>query len=153
MQAKLGQESLMLMVRWGIWHWPPDTWFEIQTLEVWGRARYLFVTEDPHNTELYEWMGKKHFCFFQTADTGTRAPSSSVKGSGAINHYPKAPALLYACNQCTPIYQFNFEWTGKILISWIPGRGLNHPLHCRECRTAVANSQLTGNLKSKQVNP
>ena len=36
-------------------------------------------------------MGKKHFCFFQTAKTGNRTPNSGVKGSGA-NHYPRAPA-------------------------------------------------------------
>ena len=36
-------------------------------------------------------MGKKHFCFFQTAETGNRTPSSGVKSSGA-NHYPRAPA-------------------------------------------------------------
>ena len=30
-------------------------------------------------------------CFFQTAETGNRTPSSGVKGSGA-NHYPRAPA-------------------------------------------------------------
>ena len=36
-------------------------------------------------------MGKKHFCFFQTAETGNRTPNSDVKGSGA-NHYPRAPA-------------------------------------------------------------
>ena len=36
-------------------------------------------------------MGKKHFCFFQTAETGNRAPNSGVKGSGA-NHCPRAPA-------------------------------------------------------------
>ena len=36
-------------------------------------------------------MGKKHFCFFQTAETGNRTPDSGVKGSGA-NHYPRAPA-------------------------------------------------------------
>ena len=47
--------------------------------------------EAPHNTEFYTWMGKKHFCFFQTAETGNRTPNSSVKGSGA-NHYPRAPA-------------------------------------------------------------
>ena len=45
--------------------------------------------EAPHNTEFYEWMGKKHFCFFQTAETGKRTPSYGVKGSGA-NHYPGA---------------------------------------------------------------
>ena len=35
-------------------------------------------------------MGKKHFCFFRTAETGNRTPNP-VKGSGA-NHYPRAPA-------------------------------------------------------------
>ena len=38
-QAKLGQENILRMVRW---HCPPDTGFEIQTLEVWGRARYTY---------------------------------------------------------------------------------------------------------------
>ena len=37
-------------------------------------------------------MGKKHFCLFQTAETGNRTLNSGVKGSGA-NHYPRAPAL------------------------------------------------------------
>ena len=73
------------------WHCPPDTGFEIRALAVWGRALYLSVTEAPHNTDFYTWMGKKHFCFFQTAETGIRTPNSSVKGSGA-NHYPRAPA-------------------------------------------------------------
>ena len=80
------------MVRWLRWHCPPDTGFEIRTLAVWGRARYLSVTEAPHNTNFHTWMGKKQFCFFQTAETGNRAPDSGVKGSGA-NHYPRAPAL------------------------------------------------------------
>ena len=55
------------------------------------RARYLSVTEAPHNTNFHTWMGKKQFCFFQTAETGNRTPDSGVKGSGA-NHYPRAPA-------------------------------------------------------------
>ena len=38
-------------------------------------------------------MGKKQFCFFQTAETGNRTPDFGVKCSGA-NHYPRAPALL-----------------------------------------------------------
>ena len=46
-QAKLGQDSVLRMVRW---HCPPDTGFEIQTLAVWGQARHLSVTEAPHNT-------------------------------------------------------------------------------------------------------
>ena len=84
------------MVRWLRWHCPPDTWFEIRALAVWGRARYLSVTETPHNTNFHTWMGKKQFCFFQTAETGNRTPDSGVKGSGA-NHYPRAPALI-RCN-------------------------------------------------------
>ena len=48
-------------------------------------------TEAPHNTTSHTWMGKKQFCFFQTAETGNRTPDSGVKGSGA-NHYPRAPA-------------------------------------------------------------
>ena len=80
------------MVRWLRWHCPPDTGFEIRALAVWGRARYFSVTAAPHNTDFHTWMGKKHFCFFQTAVTGNRTPNSGVKGSGA-NHYPRAPAL------------------------------------------------------------
>ena len=79
------------MVRWLRWHCPPDTGFEIRALAVWGRARYLSVTEAPHNTNFHTWMGKKQFCFCQTAETGNRTPDSGVKGSGA-NHYPRAPA-------------------------------------------------------------
>ena len=79
------------MVRWLRWHCPPDTGFEIRALAVWGRARYLSVTEAPRNTDFHTWMGKKHFCFFQTAESGNRTPNSGVKGSGA-NHYPRAPA-------------------------------------------------------------
>ena len=81
------------MVRWLRWHCPPDTGFEIRALAVWGRARYLSVTEAPHNTDFHTWMGKKHFCFFQTAETGNRTSNSGVKCSGA-NHYPRAPTHL-----------------------------------------------------------
>ena len=78
------------MVRWLRWHCPPDIGFEIRALAVWGRARYLSVTEAPRNTDFHTWMGKKHFCFFQTAESGNRTPNSGVKGSGA-NHYPSPP--------------------------------------------------------------
>ena len=64
----------------------PDTKLKIQTLEV-------SVTEAPHNTEFYEWMGKKHFCFFQNAEARKRTLSSSVKDSG-VNHLGPPPANL-----------------------------------------------------------
>ena len=34
---------------------PPDTGFEIRALAVRGRARYLSVTEAPHNTNFHTW--------------------------------------------------------------------------------------------------
>ena len=73
------------MVRCLRWHCPPDVGFEIRALAVWGRARYLSVTEAPHNTSFHTWMGKKQFRFFQTAETGNRTPDSGVKGSGVSN--------------------------------------------------------------------
>ena len=102
------------MLRWLRWHCPPDTGFEIRALAVWGRARYLSVTEAPHNTNFHTWMGKKHFCFFQTAETGNRTPNSGVKGSSA-NHYPRAPAL--PDNKASP--DGSFVSTG--LVTW--GKG------------------------------
>ena len=39
-------------MRWMRWHCPPDTGFEIRALAVWGRARYLSVTEAPHNRSI-----------------------------------------------------------------------------------------------------
>ena len=75
---------------WGWWDDWDNTGFEIQILAGWGRARYLSVTEAPHNTDFHTWMGRNIFCFFQTAATGNRTLNSGVKGSGA-NHYPRAP--------------------------------------------------------------
>ena len=69
------------------------TGFKIRALAVWGRARYLSVTEAHHNTDFPTWMGKKLFCFLQTSETGNWTPNSGVNGSGA-NHYPRAPPVL-----------------------------------------------------------
>ena len=81
------------MVRWLRWHCPPDTGFKIRALAVWGWARYLSVTEAPHNTDFNTWMGKKHFLFL--SNRRDREPNPElVKGSGA-NHYPRAPAPFY----------------------------------------------------------
>ena len=59
--AKLGQKNLLRMVRWMRWHCPPDTWFKIRALAVWGRARYLSVTEAPHNIESLRVSGVEIF--------------------------------------------------------------------------------------------
>ena len=63
-------------------------------------------------------MGKKQFCFFQTAETGNRTPDSGVKGSGA-NHYPRAPAQY-------PLEKQEFgRVTSKLIISENIGRMIN----------------------------
>ena len=45
------------------WHCPPDTGLEIWALAVWGRARYLSVTEAPHNIESLQMSGEGTFCY------------------------------------------------------------------------------------------
>ena len=75
------------------------------------------VTEAPHNTDFHTWMGKKHFCFFQTAETGNRTPNSGVKGSGA-NHYPRAPARTDMCHPDIAMFYVDFVSPyGKVRLS------------------------------------
>ena len=75
-----------------------------------SRTCYLSVTEAPHDTEFYTWMGKKHFCLFQTAETGNRTPNSSVEGSGA-NHCPRLPGLQgMQSNQLRFKYNINSQF-------------------------------------------
>ena len=69
------------MVRWLRWHCPPDTGFEIRALAVWGRARYLSVTEAPHNTNFHTWMGKKHFVSFKPPRPGTEPRTLAWKAA------------------------------------------------------------------------
>ena len=49
--------------------------------EVWGRERYLSVTEAPHNTEFYTWMGKKHFVSFKPPIPGTEPRTLAWKAA------------------------------------------------------------------------
>ena len=98
--TKLGQENLLRMVRWVRWHCHLDTGFEIQTLEVWGQARYLSVTEAHHNTMFYEWMGKKHLCFFQTTETGKRAPNSIAWKAAVLTTALGPPPFSYCDQYC-----------------------------------------------------
>ena len=74
---------------WGWWDDWDDTVFQTQDskFEPW-RSEAVHAT---HNTDFHTWMGKKHFCFLQIAETGNRTPNSGGKGSGA-NHYPRPSA-------------------------------------------------------------
>ena len=123
--TKKWTESGFRVVRWLRWHCPPDTGFEIRALAVWGRARYLSVTEVPHNTDFHTWIGKKQFCFFQTAETGNRTPNSGVKNSGA-NHYPRAPAQEYQ------EADKSYDLAGLMLCHWM-NKGLKYCVIYRDC--------------------
>ena len=52
------------------------------------------------------------FCFFKTAETRNRTPSSGVKGSGA-NHYPRAPAHMGVIDS---ILNFMNHMTNRLII-------------------------------------
>ena len=90
-QAKSGQENLLRMVRW---HCPLDTGFEILSPEVGGSARRLSVTDAPHNSEFYEWMGMKHFCLFQTARPGNEPRAWAGKAAVLTTTPPAAPSRV-----------------------------------------------------------
>ena len=79
-------------------------------------------------------MGKKQFCFFQTAETGNRTPDSGVKGSGA-NHYPRAPAQHKAQQSWLAMTQTHLLvmlpcQIHKLFLRPEPKQGENHPQKC-----------------------
>ena len=111
------------MGRWVRWHCPPDTGFEIQTLGDWGRARYFPVTEVLHNTEFYEWMVKKYFCFFQIAETGKRTPNSSVNAA-MVTTTPGPPHKYIKLGQENesgfrpPLCTYKLNWARRTSWGW-----------------------------------
>ena len=110
---------------WGWWDEWDDTVLQTQDskFEPWRSEAEHATSRSwrlPNNTEFYTWVGKKHFCFFQTAETGNRTPNSGVKGNGA-NHYPRAPArkkktseILIEFKVVTDYFLFvmcsNYQW-------------------------------------------
>ena len=86
-KLKLGQENLFMMVRWMRWRCPPETGFEIRTMAVWDRARYLLVTEAPHNIEFLRLSREETFCFFETwrPEWGSN-PRSPTFQADSFNH-------------------------------------------------------------------
>ena len=90
---------------WMRWHCPPDTVFESRALAVWGRARYLSVTEAPHNTEFHMWMGKKHFVSFKPPRPGTELRTLAWKA--AVLTTTLGP-LLYSFNDVIKTISYYF---------------------------------------------
>ena len=93
LKAKVGNENLLLMVRWMRRHCPPETGFDIWVLVVRGRARYVSVTEAPHNIDFLGVNGEEIFYFFETwRPEWVSNPWSSTFQAGSFNHCTGAPA-------------------------------------------------------------
>ena len=73
---------------------PPDTKFEIRALAGGGRARYLSITETPHNIKSLWVSGEETFCFLGTwrPEWGSN-PRSLTFQAGNFNYCTRAPAL------------------------------------------------------------
>ena len=82
------------MVSWMRCHCPPDTGFTIRTLAVWGRARYLSVTEALRNIESLRVSREERF-FFEMPERGLRPrPPTFRAGSFMhVKHCTRPPAL------------------------------------------------------------
>ena len=78
------------MVRW---HRPPDTWFEIRALAVWGRARYLSVTEAPHNIESVRLSGKETFSLKLECQSGDWTRDFRLSKQATLTTAPGPPPL------------------------------------------------------------
>ena len=86
------------------WHYPPDTGFEIWTSSVWGRTRYLSVTEAPHNIKSLRVSGEETFCFFKNLrpEWGSNPRSSRQLDSTTA---PGPQPNLTKRSQCTILDQ------------------------------------------------
>ena len=96
------------MVRWLRWHSPPDTGFEIRALAVWGRARYLSVTEAPHNTD---------FCVYRTLYQARVAGINRIltnSGFGA-NRNEEIDTLTWLISGGTGIHGIWYRYTALVL--------------------------------------
>ena len=151
------------MVRWLRWHCPPDTGFEIRTLAVWGRARYLSVTEAPHNTDFHTWMGKKQFIFLSNRRDREPNPELWRERQRLTKHPPAFWQLMLTHNNTiynnvskmhwwwgrgtTQIY-FSYrdmrghERTELILFNPLPAKLYNLNLHPFEVVSRWCDSQL-----------
>ena len=86
---------------WEWWDEWEDTALQTQDakIELWGRARYLSVTEASQNTRSLRVSRKDTFCFLETwmPDWGS-SPWFPTFQAGSFNHYTWGPATLRFIN-------------------------------------------------------
>ena len=112
-KAKLGQENLLRTVKWMRWHCTPDTGFEIQALAAWGRARYLSVTEVPHNVDFLRVSGKETFVSLKLeGQSGVRTRDLRFSKQAAKGTAPPPPDLI------------TYVLQSMYIIASLPGNGI-----------------------------
>ena len=96
-----------------------DDWDDTALLAVWGRARYLSITEALHNIESLRVSGGETFCFCETwrPEWGSN-PSSPIFQAGSFNHCTRAPNRIVNTIQVNTIH-----WGNVVLM-------LVHRLRC-----------------------
>ena len=93
---------------------------KIRTLAVWGRTRYLSVTEALHNIESLRVSGEETFSFFETwrSERGSN-PRSLTFQAGSFNHGTRAPThnaqyTTYSIASIVPYFKLKLNSLEKI---------------------------------------
>ena len=76
-----------------------DTGFEIRPLAVWGRARYLSVTEAPHNIE----PEKKQFVSFKQTGVGLGNHNLRLSKQAVLTSTPGPPPNKTNSSTCAHV--------------------------------------------------
>ena len=134
-------------------HCSPETGFEIRALTVWGRARYLSVTEAPHNIQSLSVSREETFCFFETCQIGGRThdlrlskQAASTAGPGPLPFYTrnkKDSEGLKSIRECKNYDKINF------LVCWSVARATLFKLRLRTtCATDHVSYPLSNSVRS-----
>ena len=84
------------------WRCSPDTKFDIRALAVWGWARYLSVSEAPHNIESLRVSGQEKLCLFETLrpEWGSNPQPPTFK-AGSCMRYNSHSSISPYRTRCT----------------------------------------------------
>ena len=105
------------------WHCPPNTGFEIRALAVWGRARYLPVTEVPPILSFTRGWGRNSFVSFKPPRPGTEPRTLAWKAAVLTTTIGPPPqvnkrSLDHRCALKTRPNR-SCRWDSSIKIVWL----------------------------------
>ena len=109
------------------WHCPPDTEFEIRALPlgtrrcvpnwlaVWGRTRYLSITESPHNIDYLQVSGRQIFCSLE-CQSGVRTRDLRLSKQAALTTAPRPCPVPANRNTCSTSPENTRHWSNVVLM-------------------------------------